>query len=128
MLLSQVDFAPNLHLRQSNLDLGNEQAALHMSQISFGSPEERVRGVSSFGFSGTNAHTVLGELGSQGTGARRRQACCAIPTNGIHVVGTAQESIVMPDEMWSREYVRVLLPGLPHTLSTAPPCGFRKKE
>jgi acyl transferase domain-containing protein len=103
--LQHQQITPHLHLKQLNpyIDWQSLPFTIPRELTPWQSPRQhRVAGVSSFGFSGTNAHVVVEEFGIRNSefgvrssefGVRRRYALAkpVLQTNGVQSSGTLQE-------------------------------------
>ena len=82
LCLQHREIPPNLHFQQLNplIDLADTKIAVSQ-QLQSWSAEIRYAGVSSFGFGGTNAHVVLGDLSDSDINGDKPQDCppCQYP-------------------------------------------------
>ncbi len=129
LVLEHGRIPANLHLRVPNPRLGVERLPVTLPRVSEpwaagGTP--RYAGVSSFGFSGTNAHLVLEEAGTAapaaggGSGARPAPASGAAPAAQV-VPLSALTSAALADHTrriaaWVRSHPRARLTDIAHTL------------
>jgi phthiocerol/phenolphthiocerol synthesis type-I polyketide synthase C len=86
LMLKHGGVPPNLHFQEPNPHIPFDELQLRVQQTLGPWPEgvgERIAGVSSFGFGGTNAHVVLGEAPP---GPEVRQTGAAPASTGAHLL------------------------------------------
>jgi len=114
--LQQQQIAPSLHFKQPNPYINWSQLPLQVpTQLTHwqSNSQSRIAGVSSFGFSGTNAHIILEEAPREGN----RQTPPVSPQGGKATVGANGHSPVQEDDLERSIHLLTLSAKTPTALS-----------